>query len=189
MTLPISITLPLEPDLIKDGDPQTLYIYLRKLVYVLSTQMQNTNQAVNGTLTVISDLTIPLYTFIIGSVTPGTPPVAGTYSPSTLWLRRSNLLTTAWFDITWTGLTGTGNLQIQLPYSSQPSQLQPYVGSIESDSIVFTAGYTYLTANILPGTNTIEVHQCGSGLPVLPLPITAAGHLRGSINYVGQQFN
>ena len=187
MTLPVNITLPLNEDLIKSDDPETLFIYLRKLVYVLSTQMQQTNEAVNGTLTLITDLTIPAYNFITSSI----PAIVSTttYTTSTLWLRRSNLYTSVWFDISWASDTDTGNLQINLPYSSQPSLLQPYVGSIESDNMTFTAGYTYLTANILPGTNTIEIHQCGSGVPVLPLPVTAAGHLRGSITYVGQQFN
>jgi len=187
MTLATNITLPLDPELIKSSKPEDLYIYLRKLIYVLSTQMQQTNQVVNGTLTTISDLTVPAYPFLTSSI-PATPSTT-TYTTSTLWVRRSNLYTSIWFDITWANDTDTGNLQINVPYSSQPSQLQPYVGSIESDSITFTAGYTYLTANILPGTNTIEIHQCGSGMPVLPLPVSAAGHLRGSITYVGQQFN
>jgi hypothetical protein len=187
MTLPVNITLPLDEYLITSDDPKKLYDYLRKLIYVLSTQMQQTNQTVNGTLTLITDTTTPAYNFITSSV-PATPSTT-TYSSSALWLRRANLYTQAWFDITWANDTDTGNLQINLPYSSQPSPLFPYVGSIESDSITFTAGYTYLTANILPETNTIEIHQCGSGMPVLPLPVSAAGHLRGSITYVGQQFN
>jgi hypothetical protein len=187
MTLPVNITLPLDQTLIKSDDPEMLYDYLRKLIYVLSTQMQQTNEAVNGTLTLITDSTLPAYNFITSSI-PATPSTT-TYSSSALWIRRSNLYTQAWFDITWANDTDTGNLQINLPYSSQPSPLFPYVGAIESDNITFTAGYTYLTANILPETNTIEIHQCGSGVPVLPLPVSAAGHLRGSITYVGQQFN
>ncbi len=187
MTLATNITLPLDSELIQSSKPEDLYVYMRKLIYVLSTQMQQTNQAVNGTLTIISNDTLPAYNFLTGSSSQAV--TRPTYSNCALWLRRSNLYTQAWFDITWSSDTDTGNLQINLPYSSQPSQLQPYVGTIESDNITFTAGYTYLTANILPGTNTIEIHQCGSGMPVLPLPVSSSGHLRGSITYVGQQFN
>ncbi|MES2409033.1 MAG: hypothetical protein V4509_01890 [Patescibacteria group bacterium] len=186
MTLPVNITLPLDPELIKKDDPEALYTYLRKLVYVLSTQMQQTNQTVNGVLTLISNLTTPAYKFITASGTKGG---TTTYGSSVLWVRRSNLYTSVWFDITWAANTDTGNLQINSPYSSQPSQLLPYVGTIEPSGITFTAGYTYLTANILPGTNTIEIHQCGTGVPAIPLPTSATGHLRGSITYVGQQFS
>lgn len=189
MTLPVNVTLPLDADLIKSADKDSLYQYLRKLVYVLGTQMQQTNQTVNGNLTPYQDNTNavpPQYPFIVGS----NPAVTSTttYTNSVLWARRANLFTQVWFDITWANCTDTGNLLIQSPYQSQPSLQMPYVGTIEPDNITFSAGYTYLTANIIPGTNTIQVDQCGSGQPVIPLAITASGHLRGSIMYVGQQF-
>ena len=181
MTLPINITLPLDVFLIKSEDPDALYQYMKKLVYVLGTQIQETNQVVNVTLTVKDNQSYP---FIIGSIAEGT----AIFTNSVLWTRRSNLFTQGWFDITWSGHTGTGNLLIQVPYFSQPSAQFPYVGTIEPNGITFGAGYTYLTANILPETNTIEIHQCGSGMVVTPLALPASGSLRGSIMYVGQQF-
>lgn len=184
MTLPTNITLPLDPNLIKSDNPQHLFDYLRKLVYVLSTLIQQANQSANGTIASIDLSNNPDYTFIYGSTTAGT----ATYTNPVIWVRRSNLITMIWFDIAWTAHTGTGDLLIQLPYFSQPSEVEPYVGVVEPDNITFTAGYTYLTANLLPDTNTIEIHQCGSAVPVLNLPMSADGHLRGSIIYEGQQF-
>lgn len=184
MTLPTSITLPLDPNLIKSDNDDDLVKYMSKLIYVISTVIQQTNQAVNGVISLINTDTNPDYSYILGSTSAGT----ATYNNPILWVKRANLETIIWFDIEWTGHTGTGNLLVQLPYYSQPSDLQPYVGVIEPDSMTFTASYTYLTANLLPNTNTIEIHQCGSGQPVLALPISAAGHLRGSIIYAGQQF-
>lgn len=182
MTLPINITLPLDKDLIiDDKNPESLYTYMKKLIYVVATQMQQSNESANGTIVLFQE-----YDFITSS----SPNVMRdiTYGNSALWARRSNLLTQIWFDITWANSNDSGNILVNSPYSSLQSPLFPYVGVIEPDSITFTAGYTYLTANILPGTNTIQIDQCGSGMPVIPLPITVAGHLRGAITYVGQEF-
>lgn len=186
MTLPSNITLPFDELLIVSEDPKDLVTYLRKLIYVLSTFIQQTNEAVNGTTEFIDENTNPLnpYTFILGSTTAGT----ATYTNTILWSRRVNGMVFIWYDITWAAHTGTGNVLVQLPYFSQDSLQFPYIGVVEPFGMAFTAGYTYLTGNLIPNTNTIEIHQCGSGLPAIPLPLTAAGHLRGSIVYAGQQF-
>lgn len=185
MTLPTNITLPIEQNLILSEKPSDLLEAIKKLTYVLSTFMQQTNEAVNGTTLMYTEVPIINgYPFIAGSTTIGT----ALYTNTILWARRVNGMVFSWFDVNWNTATGTGNVLIQLPYFSQPSLQQPYVCVIESDSMAFTAGYTYLTGNLIPDTNTIEIHQCGSGQPVIPLPITAVGHLRGSIFYAGQQF-
>lgn len=184
MTLPVNVTLPLDSGLIKSQDPVQLYEYLRKLVYVLTVHIQQANQSANGNISQITDTLNPGYEFVQGSTAGGT----GTYTNCIIWTRRSNLLTTSWFDITWTATTGIGNLLIQLPYFCQPSTQAPFVGVIESDNMTFTAGYTYLTGNLTPGTNLLGINQNGSAVPVLALPISGTGHLRGFIEYVGQQF-
>ena len=185
MTLPINVTLPLDHDLIKSQNPQQLFEYMRKLVYVLTVHIQQANQSANGNISQITDTNTPGYEFVQGSTAAGN----GTYSNCIIWTRRSNLLTTSWFDITWSATTGTGNVLVQLPYFSQPSTQLPFIGVIESDSMTFTAGYTYLTGNLTPGTNLLGINQNGSGQPVLALPISGTGHLRGFISYVGQQFS
>lgn len=182
MTLPANITLPLNQSDILSGDPEKLYSYIRQLVYVLTANMQISNAIVNGSANLLTDTQNPLYTFIMGSTFTGIT----TYLNTTMWAFRSNLLTLVNFDVSWTGTTSTGDVLIQTPYYVLNSVGFPFVGSIESDSIPYTAGYTYLTANIIPNTNTIQVNQCGSGMPVIPLPLTATGHLRGSIIYEGQ---
>lgn len=184
MTLPTTVTLPLSITVEQIANPSLLADYLRKLVYVLSTQIQQTNFSVNGTTIKFTDDPLVPYDFILGSTTPGT----ATYTNTVLQSRRINLMTYAWFDISWTLHTGTGNVLIQLPYFSQNTDNLPYVAVIESDGNAFTAGYTYLTGNLTPNTNTIGINQNGSGLPILALPLAASGHLRGSIVYAGQQF-
>ena len=183
MTLPTNVTLPLSTAEIMSGKPEDLYNYMRRFVYNISQQIQQTNQALNGSTTLINSDSLPAYSFILGSTTSGT----ATYTNPVIWVRRLNLMVFAWFDISWVGHTGTGNLLVQLPYYSLNSIASPFVGVIEPDNMTFGAGYTYLTGNLLPNTNTIEIHQCGSGKAEVVLPISAIGHLRGSITYAGQQ--
>ncbi len=185
MTLPINVTLPLDSTRIKSQNPKDLYEYLRTLVYVLTVHLQQANQSANGNISQLTNSSDPGYQFVVGSSSAG----AGTYSNCMIWTRRSNLFTSVWFDITWSATTGTGNLLIQLPYKCQPSTQAPFIAVIESDSITYTSGYTYLTGNLTPGTNLLAINQNGSGEPLLAFPISMTGHLRGSIHYVGQQFS
>jgi hypothetical protein len=183
MTLPVNITLPLVTPELTSKDPQILYDYMRKLVYSLSVQIQQTNQTLNGTVTTLNATNSPSYAFVQGSTTSGT----ATYVDPILVARRINLMVFTWFDIAWSGHTGTGNLLITLPFYAQSTIQNPFVAVIESDGMTYGAGYTYLTGNLTPNTNTIVIDQCGSGKAIIPLPISASGHLRGSITYAGKQ--
>lgn len=172
MTLPTNINLP------DSDDP-----YLRRLTYALSTYMQQTNFEGNGTYTSLTNA--DSYQFIQGTSSSGT----ATYSTTTMFVNRSNLVNRIWFDITWANHTGTGNTLVTVPYDSQFVSNHPFVCVIEPSGMAFTAGYTYLVGNLTPNTNTIEIRQCGSGVPSIALPLPAAGTLRGSIVYAGQQFS
>lgn len=183
MTLPINIVLPVLNQEVSSINPQDLYVYLRKLAYVITTQLQQTNQTLNGVDILYTDLVPPFYgQFIIGSTLAGT----ATYTNTTMTIRQINLLTFVSFDITWSGSTGTGNLLVQVPYFANNVSNMPFAGVIESDGMTYSAGYTYLTCNIPPNTNTINVNQNGSGSALIALPITASGHIRGSIVYAAQ---
>jgi hypothetical protein len=186
MTLPTNITLPLIPELIVSDNPNDLYDYMKTLVFNISIFLQQTNIAVNGSTQVYVPATAPFisYPFIVGSTIPG----IATYTNTMLRVNRINLMNFVFFDITWSGHTGTGNLLITSPYFSQPTLQMPYVGIVESDGITYDAGYTYLTLNCIPNTNTIQVDENGSGLPLKALAIPASGHLRGTIIYAGQQY-
>lgn len=182
MTLPINITLPLIETEVKN--PAEMNTYLRRLVYAISSSMQNTNITENGTFLEITNVSNPTYPFIQGTATEG----VGTYTASTIYIRRINLMVYLWFDISWSGHTGTGNILITVPYFSQITPNNPFACVIESDDMTFSADYTYLTGNLAPNTDTIAVNQNGSGEPLIGLPISTSGHLRGSIIYAGQQF-
>jgi hypothetical protein len=170
MTLPTNINLP------NSNDP-----YLRNLTYALSTYLQQSNFEGNGTYGTLTPA--DNYLFISGSTASGT----ATYTDTILFTQRSNNIVKIWFDITWSLHTGTGNVWINLPYTAQFVAQNPFVGLIEASNIAFTAGRTYLVGNLLPNTNTIEIRQCGSGVASIPLPLPAAGTLRGSIVYAGQK--
>ena len=179
MTLPLSITLPLMLQEEATKDPNQVYVYLRKLAYVLSVSLQQTNQTLNGVDLYFTNILNPTWNFIQGSTLSGVT----TYTASSLLVRVINLLVFVSFDISWSATTGTGDILIALPYFARNSIGTPFIGVIEPDSMAFTAGYTYLTGNIAPTTNTIQVNQNGSGLPTLALPITGSGHLKGSMVY------
>ena len=183
MTLPNQIQLTLDPGAITSREPADMLNYMKKLIYELSQYMQDTNGAVNGTTQLVPFTPGEVYQYIIGSTTQGT----AVYTLTSMWSRRANLMNEIWFDITWTGETGSGNLLIQLPYYAQTSSNRPFVCVIENNGLTFTAGYTYLVGNLIPNTNTIEIRQCGSGLVSIPMPLPASGSLRGSIFYAGQQ--
>lgn len=173
MTLPVQINLPIPND-----DE-----YLRDLVYALSTYLQQTNFESNGTYLTLTQNNI--YQFIQGTSSKG----SGTYANTIIFSNRSNLVVRLWYDISWSSHSGTGNLTIQLPYAAQFVGQHPFIGVVDSDGLTFTAGYTYLTANLTPNTNILNINQCGSGVPTIPLPLPAAGSIRGSITYAGQQFS
>lgn len=173
MTLPTNINLP-----ISTNDK-----YLKQLSYALSTYLQQTNFECNGTYNNLTEAND--YPFIAGSSSAG----VGVYSSTVLFTQRANLINRVWFDITWTGHTGTGNLTILLPYYAQFVAQNPFVGVIQSDGITFDAGYTYLVGNITPDTNILNIMQCGSGVASIPIAIPTDGTLKGSIIYAGQQFS
>lgn len=183
MTLPTNVTLPyINSDDTKD--PESLKIYIRRLVFALTNSLQTTNATVNGGARGITSSNQPEYPFIVGSTTAGT----AIYTNAIITLRRVNLMSYIWFDIEWAAHTGTGNVLITSPFYSRNVIGFPFVGVVESNSVSWTTGYSYLTLNIAPNTNTIAVDQSGSGLPLIGLPISPTGHLRGSIAYEGQQF-
>ena len=183
MTLPNQIQLPIDPRAITSDDGADLLNYMKKLIYDLTEYMQQTNVTVNGNMQLVPFIQGSPYQYIIGSTTQG----SATYTFTSMWSRRANLMNEIWFDITWADHSGTGNLLIQLPYYAQVSSNRPFVCVIENNGLTFDAGYTYLVGNLIPNTNTIEVRECGSGVTSQALALPANGSLRGSIIYAGQE--
>ncbi len=180
MTLPTDIILPLQTDLIAAGDPKALELYLRQLVEALTESYRITAENVNGS---IQQWTPTVY----GLTTAGT---AISYPRQTGWYRRSGIITELWFDVSWTGHTGTGGIAILLPFKAAKSENSPWVGVIQSVSAsnVFTAGYTYLVWNPQQDSTEGRIVQCGSGLATTAMPISASGGYAGYIQYLGQEF-
>jgi len=179
MTLPTDIIFPLQTDLIKAGDPESLQLYIRNLIDTLTDMYQQVAQNVNGYLRQWSPIAY-------GLSTAGT----GTYTYQDGWLRRSGILTELWFDIAWTAHTGTGGLAIQLPYKAAKSSNQPWVGVIQSvsSSNNFGAGYTYLVWKAEQNTTQGTIVRCGSTVAAAEQQIANAGSYAGYIQYIGQEF-
>lgn len=179
MTLPTDIIFPLQTDLIKTGDPESLQLYLRNLIETLTDMYQQIAQNVNGYLRQWSPTAY-------GLSTAGT----GTYTHQDGWLRRSGIVTELWFDIGWSAHTGTGGLAILLPYKAAKSSNQPWVGVIQSvsSSNNFGAGYTYLVWKAEQNTTQGTIVRCGSTVASAEQPIANVGSYVGYIQYIGQEF-
>ncbi len=178
MTLPTEIIFQYDPEIIKNGDPESLQLYLSNLTDTLKNMYQDVAQNVNGTL---RQWTPTAY----GLTNAGT----GTYTSQIGWVRRAGLMTEVWFDIVWSAHTGTGGLAIQMPYKAAKSEGEPWVGVIQSQgSNAFGAGFTYLVMKCEQDTTQGTIVRCGSGVVSSEQQIAATGSYVGYIQYVGQEF-
>lgn len=178
MTLPTDIVFPLQSDLLKAGDPESLNLYMRNLMKTLTDMYQQVAQNVNG---YIRKWTPIAY----GLTTEG----EGTYTHQDGWLRRSGIITELWFDIGWSDHTGTGGLAILLPYKAAKSSNDPWVGMIQSVSASnnFGSGYTYLVWKAEQDTTQGTIVRCGSTVASDTQQIDNVGSYVGYIQYLGQE--
>lgn len=179
MTLPTDLILPMNSDLIKAGDPQSMQRYMVDLTESLTEAYRQIAENVNGAMRTWTPTAYGLSTAGVG-----------TYTKQVGWLRRSGILTELWFDIEWSAHTGTGGVAILMPYKAAKSTGQPWVGVIQSVSAsnVFGAGYTYLVWKCEQNTTQGTIVRCGSGVASAQQPIAAQGGYAGYIQYLGQEF-
>lgn len=179
MTLPVDIVFPMNTDLLKAGDPQSLQRYFIDLTETLTTMYSDIAQNVNGSIRTWTPIAYGLSS--AGS---------GTYTIQDGWLRRSGIMTELWIDIGWSAHTGTGGLAIQMPYKAARSSGEPWIGVIQSVSASndFGAGYTYLVWKCEQNTTQGTIVRCGSTVASDEQQIAAVGRYVGYIQYIGQEF-
>jgi len=180
MTLPLTTILPLHSaDIKKGGD--SLDKYMRELVFSLQRQYEDVAQAVNGDIRRSTDSGSVKFTPTVrGSTAEG----AGTYSRQIAWVLREGLMVDYWFDIAWTAHTGTGTIQVNLPYQCAQTDSNLFVCPLFTETITFT-GNPYGVANT--GLRTMDVRQSRSAAAFASITMINAATIRGCIRYVGQE--
>ena len=175
MTIQTDIIFPLRPADIKEGGAH-LERYMRDLVKSLTDMYQDVAKNVNGSLQQWTPI-------IVGATTPGT----GTYTRQVGWYLRSGIMTDVWMDVAWSAHTGTGALNIQMPYESASSEGSPWIGVIESSTLTLSAGNTWLVWKFDPDLFVSKIVQCGSGIASTVVNMQSSGRLVGHIRFVGKE--
>jgi len=117
----------------------------------------------------------------------GTSGGAATYTTQRGYFLRRGIDVDAWFALTWTGHTGTGNLRIELPFIVENSGIDIFTGTVSDSNITYAAGRTHLVLAGLNNTLYTEVQQSGSGVARQVLAISAAGTLVGHLRYIAKR--
>jgi len=181
MTIPSTTILPLHSERIKEGGEE-LDKYLRELIFSLQRQYEDVAQAVNGDIRSNVDVGSKQYT---PTVSGGTLAGTGTYTHQIGWVLRQGILVDVWFDVRWSAHTGTGVLEVDLPYECIESAQNPFICAISAQNITFSG---YLTGNIDPGTRNLQIYDNRSGTTFnnITVPNTDTT-IRGHCRYVGRE--
>lgn len=175
MTLPIETQLPFNLAQIEAGGKE-LGLYMRDLVNELQDDYSDSADNIDGA---IQDYT-PIAT---GAMLPG----VGTYTSQVGKYLRQGIRTTVWFNIGWSAHTGTGVLNISLPYLVRNTGTELFTGTVELWAIPFPAGYTYAVLKPLINSFTTRVQMCGNGVGSVSLPVPASGLIIGQAFYLGEE--
>jgi hypothetical protein len=179
MTLPTDIIYPLQTDLLKAGDPESLELYMRNLIETMTERDRQIVGNVNGT---IQQFTPEVF----GLTTAGT----GTYNGQAGWYLRQGIMVDVWFDVAWSAHTGTGFMYLLLPYKvakSPGALLRPFIGLLEQSTITLGAGYASTFGEAEPDTFRYNLVQAGTGMTTALLALPASGRILGHVRYIGQE--
>lgn len=181
MTIPETTRLPFHEEHIASGG-KALSAYMKELIKKLEDDYQVMAMTTNGTLR--SDAS-PKQRNYTPTVSGGTTAGAGTYTHQTGWVMRQGLITDVWFDVRWSAHTGTGDLQLDLPYEAAYSDNEPFQGTLSAENLTFSG---FLTGSVLPDSRAMEVIDTQSGGASARVAITNADTtIRGHIRYVGKR--
>jgi len=183
LTLPTTSLLPLHAADIKSGGDD-LYRYLKELTATLQRQYVDVADAVNGNIRGSVEQGSSRYLpTVSGAGTAGD----GTYAADGVdqigWVLRQGILVDVWFDVRWTAHTGTGGLQLDLPYQVSTSSNNPFIGVVSAENITFSG---YLTGSASPGSRAflIEDNRTGTTSAAIAVP-NADTTIRGHVRYMG----
>ncbi len=180
MTLPTNNVYPLVTTFRSVDD---INKYLRDLVFALEDRDVQLADATNGDMRGSAFQQREKWTPVLkGATTAGT----FTYTQQVGWVFRQGLIVDVWFDIIWTAQAGAaGNLYVELPYKVALSSGKPFVGPLQTATIVYGAGQSVLTINAIPSTFRGEIWSSGTGTATANIAVAAAGQLIGHVRYIG----
>ncbi len=186
MTFSPDIALPFHKELISSNDGEDRLKYMRELVTQLQDELRALRRDIDGYYS-WSENSNGQGEYWLPAVYGTTVAGVGTYAANKQVgiARRAGYLVDVFFDVTWTGHTGTGNLYVELPYKPIEAQEKPFVGVIQDSNITYTAG-TRLVINAIPDTFRGEIWTCGGGVATGNQGIVTSGQLIGHIRYIGQ---
>ena len=179
MTLPTDYIFPLPRDYQNSSNPDA---YANDLVFDLQNMYNLIANNVNGAIRNYADVDSSEWIPTING-TGGTG--VTTYTHQIGWVFRQGIMTDVWFDIEWTASTAAGNLFIDLPYIVTKSNEKPFVGVLQTSTIVYGAGKTVLTCNAIPDTYRLEIWSSGSGVVMSNVAVVGAATLIGHCRYIG----
>jgi len=117
-----------------------------------------------------------------GSSTDGTV----TYTTQVGWLSRIGSLIDIWFSIVWSAHSGTGNLELILPFEVLDNGSNIWVGEVSDASITYT-GKTHLNVIGKANDDRAEFVASVTGGARSTVAVQAAGTLEGHLRYITKQ--
>lgn len=184
MTLPDNIQLPLKDELIAQGG-KPLVNYMQELTRTLQTQYEENARAINGSFRQ-SELS-GSQKWVPKLIDSADTDITFTYDHQSgmVWRRRN--MVDLWFDVKWSAASAalTGNMYVELPYKVININNKPFVGICQPSVFAYTGG-TDCVVNAIPDSYRLEVWNTGNGFTSANQLSVTAGHLIGSIRYVGQ---
>lgn len=179
MTLPTNIIFPDKGNFF--GKQASDEEYNRQFIFTLQRMYEDIAQNVNGDIRKDTDIGNRQF---LPTVSGATSAGAGTYTHQVGWVLRQGLMVDVWFDVLWTGHTGTGNLYLDLPYLVALSEENPFVGVLQVSNITYTGDYCVM--NAIPDTRRGEIWVCATAAATANVAMDTAGQIQGHIRYVGQ---
>ncbi len=125
---------------------------------------------------------IPWTPTIVGSGAAGT----ATYSIQVGYFQRIGNVVFLYFNLAWTGHTGTGQMLIEtLPVAPNNTTNLWFTNTLLSSGITYPASRTYLVGDIRGNISStrIFIDACGSGVASDIVGVSAAGTLIGTMVY------
>lgn len=182
MTIPSEILLPRPPESLDKATSA----YINELIYKLQEAYQQLATATNGTyLYANPDTTTTIQQGVwLPKLQRITTPGTGTYTYQIGYSVRKGLMTHVFFDISWSAMSGAGDIYVQLPYKVRKSSQKPFICAISVDSLTITGSYVVGVA--IPDTYRLEVWQITSAGASARLSLPTSGKIAGSMIYIGQ---
>ena len=189
MTLKEKLNLPLPT---KGSEDQ--FEYLNKLVRRLEDSYVDQAEILNRTYKTSTEASFKRWLpIIVGSTTDGV--ADDPYVRQFGWSARSALMTDIFFELSWTGHTGEGDLQILLPYTVADSlggtayQANIFIGAVLPGSIAAPGGQVAASLEAISGSTraTLVSYTLGGVKANVQISDNRTGSLQGSLRYVGKR--